>query len=294
MPTASEIRKWAGENGYLVEPRGNVPKNVREAYDAAHPGPNGSGDTTHPDYPDSEFEALFVDPPDDDGEAFDESVMEETAPVRPKARSSRTGTSTPARRGRSLFRRGSSSGAKKPAKKKPRVSTENLLGGAWNIMAKIATPLPPLHRTLRIQAPVAGLILEDVVKDTAADTFLQPLARIAGQGKAIGALVGPPFIVAALTMHAAQRASMSPPQEPNALFVSLGIEALRSSLLTWAELTEGKILVVLQREREIEERFGQSVDDLIALILAPAAVTAEESQAEEDAIRRAQGIVVDA
>ncbi len=33
---ATEIRAWAGENGYQVSARGRVPAEVREAYERAH------------------------------------------------------------------------------------------------------------------------------------------------------------------------------------------------------------------------------------------------------------------
>ena len=33
---AGKIRAWAGENGYEVSGRGRIPKEVRDAYDAAH------------------------------------------------------------------------------------------------------------------------------------------------------------------------------------------------------------------------------------------------------------------
>lgn len=34
--SATEIRAWAGENGYQVSSRGRVPAEVREAYERAH------------------------------------------------------------------------------------------------------------------------------------------------------------------------------------------------------------------------------------------------------------------
>jgi hypothetical protein len=295
MPTASDIRNWAREHGHDVPGRGNIPNEIREAYDIAHPGPNGSGETTHPDYPDDDFETAFAEPPAEEEEKFDESAMAEEKPRRPKSSRARSQGNPPGRR-LFGFSRGKTPGSGSKAKKKPRVSTEDLLGSLWRGMAKIATPLPPLNRTLRVQAPVAGMLLEDVVKDTAADTFLQPLARIAEGGKVISALLGPPVIVTALMVHVQQRASMEPPQEPNPFFVSAGTEALRSSLMTWAELTEGKILIAAKREADLEKRFGQSVDELIAMLLAPPVNPADAAavQAEEDAIRRAQGIVVDA
>ncbi|MEU6669249.1 Lsr2 family protein [Streptomyces sp. NPDC046727] len=35
-PSAEEIRAWARENGYEVNDRGRVPKEIREAFDASH------------------------------------------------------------------------------------------------------------------------------------------------------------------------------------------------------------------------------------------------------------------
>lgn len=35
-PSAQDIRTWAAENGHEVPVRGRVPKEIREAYDAAH------------------------------------------------------------------------------------------------------------------------------------------------------------------------------------------------------------------------------------------------------------------
>jgi hypothetical protein len=268
-----------------------VPNDIRAAYDAAHPGLNGSADPAGPggpDYPDDGFETAFVDPPD---EQFDERLLRESAPRRPKAGGARGRPAGARPRGPGWFGRGK----KKPgAKKKPRVSTEELLGGLWRGLAKFATPLPPLSRTLRIQAPVAGAILDDAVRDTVTDTFLQPLAQLAGQGKVVSALLGPPLIVTALSLHVQQRAQMQPPQDPNPFFVSAGIEALRSSLMAWMEVSGPKFEEALRREREFEGKYGQRVDDLITFLLGPPAASQEEAQAEDDMIRRAQGIIVDA
>lgn len=295
MPTASDIRSWAREQGRDVPGRGNIPNDIREAYDAAHPGPNGSGEMPRPDYPDDEFETLFVDPPED--AVFDESAMAEEKPRRPKAAAGssrpRSSSGTPA--GKRFWQRGKPGGSK-GAKKKPRVSTEDLLGSVWRGLAKLATPLPPLQRTLRIQAPVAGLLLEDAVRDTALDTVLQPFARLAGQGKVVSALIGPPVIVTALMVHVQQRAQMQPPQDPNPMVISVGTEALRSSLMTWMEVAGPKFEVAVRREKEFESKYGQSVDELIAFLLGPPVDPMDQAAviAEEEAIRRAQGIVVDA
>src|SRR5271163_2005526 len=227
-----------------VNARGNIDGDVRAAYDLAHPGTNGSADTSHPDYPDDDFDSAFGEPPAD--EVFDESVMAESKPRNPKGSRSRTPTSTSRPSGSWWSRRTSKGSKPSGGKKKPRISTEDILGGLWRGMAKLAAPLPPLQRTLRIQAPVAGLLLEDAVKDTVADTVLQPLARLAGQGKVVSALLGPPVIVTALMVHVQQRAQMQPPREPNPFFVSAGTEALRSSLMTWMEVAGPKFEIAIR------------------------------------------------
>ncbi|MEU3855248.1 Lsr2 family protein [Streptomyces sp. NPDC029554] len=35
-PSAEEVRAWARENGHQVNDRGRVPKEIRDAFDAAH------------------------------------------------------------------------------------------------------------------------------------------------------------------------------------------------------------------------------------------------------------------
>lgn len=290
MPTATEIRAWARANGLEVAARGNIPDDIRQEYDMAHPvlnGADGSPGPSGPDYPDDDFGSAFVDPPGDDDDfqpAAGLEVTGETPPRRPKPSTSRRSATRATKR---FWQRGRP--AAKGGKKKPRVSTEDVLGSLWRGAAKLASPLPPLQRTLRIQAPVAGLLLEDAVNGTAADILLQPFARLAGQGRVVSALLGPPVIVTALTVHAQQRAAAG--EEPNPLFVSVGIEALRSSLMTWCEIAGPKFEVALKREAEVEARFGQSVDDLITLLLSAPPGTVAEAEAEEEAIRRAQGIV---
>jgi len=302
MATASEIRTWARENGLNVENRGNIPVQVRDAYDAAHPAPNGTA--AGPDYPDDDFAGAFEgadtaygEPPDDDEALFDESAMREAPPRNPKgARPGRIPGWRQRLRGQSGRTGRSTRGTAKAQqdRRKPRISTEDILGSVWRAAAKLATPLPPLNRTLRIQAPVAGMILEDAVKGTALDTVLQPLARIGAQGKVISALVGPPVLATALTLHIQQRAAAG--QQPNALLMSAGLEALRSSLMAWMSIAGPKMLIAMQREQDFETRYGKDVDEMIAFLLAPPANPADAAavQGEEDAIRRAQGILGDA
>ena len=285
MANANEVREWAATEGYQVGAKGRIPGNVQDAYDAAHPGSNGAA--TGPDYPDDDFDSLFpgaeshgeapdLPPPPDD--------TTETPPRRPRG-SSKAKTARPSWLPGSRKR----TGRKKPAH--PRVSTEDLLGAVWRGGAKLLTPLPPLQRTLRMQAPVAGMLLDDVVKDSIIDPVLQPLARLAAQGKTVQALVGPPAFVSAIMAHQIQRASMDPPQQPNPMFMAVATEGLRSSLMAWMDVAGPKFEQAMQREQEFEAKYGSSVDDMIAMIFAAPPADEEAMMAEEEAIRRAQGIL---
>jgi len=162
-----------------------------------------------------------------------------------------------------------------------------MLSSVWRNAAKLARPLPPLYRTLAIQAPVAGDLLDDAVRGTVVDTFLQPFARLGGNARAVNALLGPPVLVTMLSLYTAQCAAKG--IEPNALFMSTGAEALRSSLMVWAEVSGPKFEAAIAKERDFEEKHGATVDQLMAFLFAPPVATTAEQAAEDAQIRRAQG-----
>jgi hypothetical protein len=167
-----------------------------------------------------------------------------------------------------------------------------MLGSLWRGAAKLAAPLPPLHRTLRVQAPVAGVLLEEAVRETALDTVLQPLARMAETGKALNALLGPPLFVTGITMHVQQRAAAG--LDPNPLFLALAREGLRGSLMTWMDVAGPKFAAAMAREREFEGKYGADVDQFMDWLFAPPPATQAEYQAEEEMYRRAMGTVPEA
>ena len=284
MANANEIREWAASEGMTVGAKGRIPAVLKDAYDAAHPGSNGA--VSAPDYPDDDFESFFGGP-ESNAEPLDTPPLPddtgETKPSRPRA-SSKAKTARP-----SWMPGGKSKPKRKPTQ--PRVSTEGILGGIWRGGAKLLTPLPPLQRTLRMQAPVAGMLLDDVVKGTFVDPLLQPLARIAARGKEVQALVGPPAFVSAIMAHQVQRASMDPPQQPNPLFMAIATEGLRNSLMAWMDVSGPKFEEAMRHEQEFEAKYGSSVDDMIALIFAQPPADEEAMMAEEEAIKRAQGIL---
>ena len=90
---------------------------------------------------------------------------------------------------------------KAPRKRHPRVSTASLISSVWGALGGLAGQIDrPVGACLQMQAPVAGVVLDDVVRDTFADKALQPLARAEDKAKKVAAIVGPPLCVAGLEM----------------------------------------------------------------------------------------------
>jgi hypothetical protein len=284
MASATEVRHHAIGEGTATA-RGKLSTAVIDNWNTNHPNdpyePNPPRDgftgNTEPDYPDADFDSQFPDVP---GEGDGLADTGETPPRRPRS------NGKPKTGGGRFWQR------KKPAGKKktvPRVSTEDLLGSVWRGAAKLLTPLPPLQRTLRMQAPVAGSLLDDVVQGTIVDPLLQPLARLASQGKAVQALVGPPAFVAAIMTE--QMRAVQHERQPNPIYMAIATEGLRSSLMAWMDVAGPKFEEAMEREALFEEKYGKRVDDMIALIFSQPPDSEEAVQAEEDAIRRAQGVL---
>jgi len=224
MSDATDIRDWARSKGYEVGARGNLPRNIRDAYQAEHGAP--------------ESEALSEVPDADDDGAPPETPPE-TAPKT-------AGEITPR-----------STGRKTPPKKR-RVSVEGVAGGAWTLLSRVlGGDAHPVGRVLALQSPVAGLVIEDAVKGTAVDSILQPLARLTSGGKQVGALIGPPLLVGAIT----QRPALYPVLR----------EPLAECLLTWYEIAADKQEELRKRVARLEKKMGEKVDVYAAIdaIFAP-------------------------
>lgn len=151
----------------------------------------------------------------------------------------------------------------------------------------------PLERVLKVQSPVAGALMEDAVAGSMLDGLLQPIARVMGQGKVVAALAGPPILVTAGTLHMQRAAAEGKP--PNPVVMGVIYEGLRETLMVWMDVAGPKFEAALAREREFEARYGADVDGFIQFLFSPPAdpADAEAMRAEEDAVRRAQGIVAD-
>jgi hypothetical protein len=277
--TTAEKRAWLRAQGYDVSVKGSLSDELEAAYDAAHPSANGDAGRVEAD---EDFDLSAVDfaadPPEDTGE---------TAPKRPRA----TGKPAAGKTSRTWpwAKKTAAKGKAKP--KHPRIPVDDVISGGWRLLARVARPVPPLERTLKVQSPVAGLLLEDTIKGTALDTVLQPIARMQAQGKVVAALAGPPLLVTAGTLHMQRAAATG--TEPNPVFMAVITEALRESLMLWMDVAGPKFEAALAKEREFEEHYGQNVDQMIAWIFSPPPDPRDAAAvaAEDDAIKRAQGIL---
>ncbi len=281
--TAADKRAWLRDQGYKVPEKGTLRAELEAAWAAAHPGANGDSEASPgPDYPDGMTGDEFAEPEIPD-EVFDE--LAEGAPRKPPA--PRGGM--PAR-WRPPWSRGGQQRKGKGRKRKPRVSVEDVICGGWRIMARAARPVPPLQRTLRVQAPVAGLLLDDAVRGTLVDKMLQPIARAQVQGKVVAALAGPPVLVTVISMHLAQCQQAG--TDPNPVFMSAASEMLRESLIIWMDVAGPKFEAALARERAFEEHYGQDVDAFTSWLFAPPPDPGDDQAVaeEEAALRRAQGL----
>lgn len=264
MATAAQIRAWARDVGLIVPPRGTLSDEVIRQYEAA----NGTGEADAPD-------SSSAGPPPAD-------TIEGERKPRQVGGGGRRRLALPGR------------GKDKPAGKskgraKPRVPVDKIISGAWGLLATLARPLPPTSRLLRLEAPVAGLILEDVIRGTVVDKMLQPLARAEEGGKALFALLGPPALVTAIALQPDYQVMLLP--------------ALRESLRTWIEVAGPKFTEAAARDAAFEEEYGQDIDAFIQMLFAPSPGQApaddgpgdgpSEDDIQREGMRIVRGMVVD-
>lgn len=223
MPaSSSDIRDWLREQGRDMPANGRLRKADREAYDRAHPEPDDGGLS----YPEG-------------GPESDSAGSAEQAP-----RTARASTRSAAR-GWLGGRRGAK-GGRGPREKRtfPRVPITTLIEHTYSEMAWAAQGIPPLSRLLEAQAPVAGVVFEDVVRDTAIDKLLQPAARLEASLDATYGMMAPPLYLFAVLQTAPE-----PGAEPT-LAHKAALTGLRHSLLVMARVGGDSLERVEQRGRE--------------------------------------------
>jgi hypothetical protein len=266
MATTTDIRDWLRDNGHEVGDRGRLTAEQRDLYDQAHPPePEDMGVT------EADFTGLDTEP--------DVPMEAERPPKRVRARPPRPAGQTRSDRfvGR-LLGDGKPKPKGKTAKKHPRVPVDHLVTRVWEGLGRMAGMVSmPVSRCLQVQSPVAGMILEDVVRDTVVDRALQPVARAEEKGEKILALVAPPLLVALIEQSAAL-----PPQQA-AVRQAFLVPMLKESLRVWLTVAGPKVEEAAHREAEYQERFGRTIDELMELFFqSPGPVQAEATVREPE------------
>jgi len=247
------MRAWLRDHGEDVPDRGRLRPELVDIYLAAHP----DGD----DWPDDETLDDVIDAP-------------ETAEVTPEVRPSRKRTRTPSRGadslvGRVLFgeRKQAKPAGKSRVKARPRVSLERFTGRIYSMAGRVLEPLSPAAaRCVTIQGPMAGVMLEDIVKGTVVDRMLQPVARAEEKLDVAFALVMPPIACMAIEMSYAME------QTPQVILRrTVAGQMLREGLRTGLEIS-AKYAEQIEAARERAARSDAEVDRLIALIFPPPVV----------------------
>lgn len=297
--STTDVREWAKAKGLTIGDHGRIPVKIQAEYDAEHattadwpaahvPGDPGlisayDGGVTEADFPEPlaepEHAAPVLSLP-----SRETRPRQITAPRRPlRDRLRRDPTAKPK--------------AGKAKAKIPRVSLARLIEDAWGQLAFAAGPIPPMQRLLQAQAPMAGLVFEDTLRDTAVDRLLQPVARAEDKAKSVGGIVMPPVALLAVLASAPQpveRDGQWVYPEPS-LQHKGALISLRWSLMLMAEA--GSIRLDEYKERaEANTERGRQADQFMAWILGIEAtpdVVDQAVSAEDEAVERARAMFGD-
>jgi len=254
--SSTDIRIWAHEHGYELGARGRIPAQTRAAYEAAHAD---EGVTDVP-VPDAGETPPFLAAPEDGSSA---SGTDHTSSAS-EERSGGTGAGeTPPKTGRRRFRdRIKPPPAPEGKSHEKRRSLERWADRAWRVAARFAgAPATPTGRVMNMQAPVAGMLIDDMVKGTVIDRIAQPVARFAESSGDVWGLVGPPVLVLAI-----ERLGPAP----------VLVEGLRDALKEWVTIAGPAMARQKAREKkalEAAQAFAAdgepitSVDELVDALL---------------------------
>lgn len=167
---------------------------------------------------------------------------------------------------------------KAKGKRHPRVPVDSLISSAWAAMGGLAMNVdPPLGRCLVMQAPVSGLILEDLVRGTAVDRVLQPVARAEEKAQKALALFAPPALVAAL------EAAQALPEPQRRAREAILLPLLERSMVLWVRIAGDKIDQQIARAAE-EEPAREKARELMAMIWAQPAPADGKPAAERETV----------
>ena len=280
MSDVQDIRAWARENGWDVGTKGRLAQEIHDAYAQqanGQPQVSGDGEDDGPVIPLS----LDAPPPAAPGAAGGPAAPPQPpgAGAAPTLNGERPPKPPPGQRRRKLADRVKRARDNGPRPGHKRVSIENLVSSGWAMGAMALARSPralPVARVLDMQAPVAGIIVEDMAKGTLVDKLLQPLARGGEKAEKAFALAGPPLLVGLMNANP----QLFPVLKP----------MLKMSLMSWMQIAGPAMAKVQKRQEQFSEEFaGIDLDAIIDGLWVGIPDAGPLSPDEEDAIRRARG-----
>lgn len=256
MSGVSDIRTWAQEKGIDLATRGRIPAEIKAAYDAEHEGVV---------LPEGETMESLERPP-----AL-ETMPAEPAPEQSAAAAGERAPAAPAGKGWRKWRDKVAGAADTGAPRRRRAGIDGLIGHVWDFAASVLTnPVTwPVGNVLRMQAPVAGVIADEVLAGTMVDRILQPLARLEERGSTVFALVGPPVLVGAIV------------QSEGRLYESLR-PMLRRAMVEWVLIAGPALKKAKAKEERLAAELGDlDIDEMIDALFKPPteAVVMEQADA---------------
>ena len=238
-PENRDIRVWAAAEGIDLGERGRIPEDLREQYRAREvppgPGPGGDG---------GQVDGAAVAPAPGPAQGPSPTAGSTAGST---AAGGTAGEVTPvAPRKRKLWEARTSGPARR------RESLENVIQFAWGGLANLAARggRVPTARVLQLQAPVAGLIVDEIAKGTIVDRVLQPLARTGKRGEMAFALLAPPLLVEAISRRPDQQALLVP--------------MLAAALEMYADIAGPKLAAARRRAEKRAQELG--ADDIQQMI----------------------------
>jgi hypothetical protein len=280
VAATTDVRTWLREQGHQVNSRGQIPADLHALYARAHDGPPVIPGELISDESAGVTEADF--PPADDDSQQQESPQTGEENKKTRERKPRTvKPAVPAKGGiRERIFGGKPAAGKKPGPRQPRVSLSDWAEETWSDLAWLAQPIPPLAKMLTIQAPYAGVVLDEQVKGSPIDSMLQPVARYSGAWRAVNGLAGPPVYVG-LICATGRRVQpqdpltgapmVNPDGSPVLVFdqrTQMLFQGLRYSLLQMTKISELNADQIRERTQASAERMAvvdQIISDLFDL-----------------------------
>jgi len=246
--SAAVVRAWAIEHGHpeLAGGRGRIPAEIFAEHAAAvTSGPSVTSPAGGPE--DDPADPLAVTPPDS-GER------------RPEAPPGGVGARLRGLRGGRAAGKEAKPKAGKPTGGRRRVSIEKIAAMGWvgavRLVQFSGPQYAPVGRMMMFQAPVAGAVVEQQLKGTIADRVLQPIARLAENGGALGGLIGPPVLTAAVCRYP----HLYPQVRP----------ILAAAMREWVIVAGPQLRAMRKKEeqfqeemRQFDEEYGISLDALL-------------------------------